>query len=98
MLFTHDSIDYISTDCIIELVESGTYRADTFLAIPGVELRASQLLGKHSTNRTMPSTLLTLIIFQIGTHVFTPASLDHDSSVNTFCISRMAGVHHHTCG
>jgi hypothetical protein len=24
--------------------------------------------------------------------------LDHDSSVNTFCISRMAGVHHHTCG
>jgi hypothetical protein len=65
-----------------------------FFGGTGFELRALPLLGRCSTTWAMLPALFALVIFQIGSHIFTWAVLDY----NLIYISHLAGMtvmHHH---
>jgi hypothetical protein len=63
------------------------------LAVLGVELRASLLLGRCSITWAMPSTLFALV-FGMGSCVFAQASLDCDPTIYTLHIAGMTGAGH----
>jgi hypothetical protein len=50
--------------------------------------RSSGLVGKHSTNWTMPPALFAVVIFLVGFHIFTLAGLDLSPPNYVSCVNR----------
>jgi hypothetical protein len=67
-----------------------------YSAVWGFELRASHLLGMHSTTWIMPPVLFCFVIFRIESLVFAQADLDSVPSISTSHITGKRGTYHHT--
>jgi hypothetical protein len=66
-----------------------------FLAILWFELKAWHLLGRCSTTWAMTPALFGLVIFHIGSCIYTQSSLDYYPSIYDSCIAGMSAVCHH---
>jgi hypothetical protein len=67
---------------------------NTFLTVLGFELRAQDLLGRHSTIRATPPALFALVIWEIESSLLVQACLDHNPSILCFPLG-VTGMCHH---
>jgi hypothetical protein len=54
-----------------------------FFHSSGFELRALNLLGRHSTTLAMPLAFFALVIFELGPHVYAQLGLDNYPPIYT---------------
>jgi hypothetical protein len=68
------------------------------LVILRFERRALCFARQALYHLTVPLALFTLVIFEIGSHIYVWADLDHNPPISTCCIGGMIGMYHHVQG
>jgi hypothetical protein len=51
--------------------------------VPGFELKVSCLLGRQLYHLSMSPAIISLVMSEVGSHIFVLVRLDHDSSIYT---------------
>jgi hypothetical protein len=75
---------------------NGFFFSFLFLTVRGVELRASDLLSRHSATWATPKALFALGIFYVVSCIYVQAGLDCNPPIYTSCLAGMRGMGHYT--